>query len=34
MSLTHTAELNHVAPFKYLVALRHHTNEVAANPAT
>ena len=33
MSLIHTAELNHVAPFEYLVALQRHGNEVAANPA-
>ena len=33
MSLIHTAELNHVAPFEYLVALQRHSNEVAAHPA-
>ena len=32
MSLIHTAELNHVAPFEYLVALQRHANEVAADP--
>ena len=32
MSLIHTAELNHVAPFEYLVALQRHANEVAAHP--
>jgi len=34
MSLIHTAELNHVAPFEYLVALQRHAAELAANPAT
>jgi transposase len=33
MSLIHTAELNHVAPFDYLVALQRHAAELAANPA-
>jgi transposase len=33
MSLIHTAELNHIAPFDYLVALQRHAAEVAANPA-
>jgi len=33
MSLIHTAELNHVAPFEYLVALQRHAAELAANPA-
>jgi transposase len=33
MSLIHTAELNHVAPFEYLVALQPHAAELAANPA-
>ena len=33
MSLIHTAELNDVAPFEYLVALQRHSNEVAAHPA-
>ena len=33
MSLIHTAELNHVAPFEYLVALQRHGDAVAANPA-
>jgi hypothetical protein len=33
MSLIHTAELNHVAPFDYLVALQRHGAELAANPA-
>jgi transposase len=33
MSLIHTAELNHVAPFEYLVALQRHAVELAANPA-
>ncbi|MHB1608116.1 MAG: hypothetical protein ACYCXX_05670 [Acidiferrobacter thiooxydans] len=33
MSLIHTAELNHVAPFEYLVALQRHADAVAANPA-
>ena len=33
MSLIHTAELNRVAPFEYLVALLRHPVEVAASPA-
>jgi transposase len=33
MSLIHTAELNHVAPFEYLVALQRHAAELAAKPA-
>jgi transposase len=33
MSLIHTAELNDVAPFDYLVALQRHAAELAANPA-
>ena len=33
MSLIHTAELNHVAPFEYLVALQHHADEVTAHPS-
>jgi transposase len=33
MSLIHTAELNHIAPFQYLVALQRHATTVAANPA-
>ena len=32
MSLIHTAELNDVAPFDYLVALQRHHEAVAANP--
>ena len=32
MSLIHTAELNGVAPFDYLVALQRHHDEVAKNP--
>jgi hypothetical protein len=32
MSLIHTAELNRVAPFDYLVALQRHDEEVATNP--
>ncbi|WP_297388979.1 IS66 family transposase [Acidiferrobacter sp.] len=32
MSLIHTAELNHVAPFEYLVALQRHADEVTADP--
>jgi transposase len=32
MSLIHTAELNHIAPFEYLVALQRHATAVAANP--
>lgn len=33
MSLIHTAELNHVAPFEYLVALQRHAAELPSNPA-
>jgi hypothetical protein len=33
MSLIHTAELNHIAPFEYLVALQRNAAVVAANPA-
>jgi hypothetical protein len=33
MSLIHTAELNQVNPFDYLVALLQHADEVAANPS-
>ena len=33
MSLIHTAELNHIAPFDYLLALQRHAAELAANPA-
>ena len=33
MSLIHTAELNHVAPFEYLVALQQNAAQVAAHPA-
>jgi transposase len=33
MSLIHTAELNHIAPFDYLVALQRNADAVAANPA-
>jgi hypothetical protein len=33
MSLIHTAELNHVAPFEYLVALQRNAADLAANPA-
>jgi hypothetical protein len=33
MSLIHTAELNQVAPFEYLVALQRNAVELAANPA-
>jgi transposase len=33
MSLIHTAELNHIAPFDYLVALQRNAAAVAANPA-
>jgi transposase len=32
MSLIHTAELNGIAPFEYLVALQRHHQEVARNP--
>ena len=33
MSLIHTAELNGIAPFEYLVALQRHHQEVARNPS-
>ncbi|OYV74743.1 MAG: hypothetical protein B7Z66_15460 [Chromatiales bacterium 21-64-14] len=33
MSLIHTAELNHIAAFDYLVALQRHGDEVAAHPS-
>ena len=33
MSLIHTAELNDIAPFEYLVALQRNAAELAANPA-
>jgi len=33
MSLTQTAELNHVDPFDYLVQLQRHTAEIKTNPA-
>ncbi|MEJ0005992.1 MAG: transposase [Steroidobacteraceae bacterium] len=33
MSLIHSAELNHVAPFEYLVALQRNAADLAANPA-
>src|ERR1039458_5513551 len=33
MSLIHTAELNHIAPFEYLVALQRNAAELTANPA-
>ena len=33
MSLIHTAELNRIAPFDYLVALQRNAVAVAANPA-
>jgi transposase len=33
MSLIHTAELNDIAPFEYLVALQRHPNALAATPA-
>ena len=33
MSLIHTAELNHVAPFDYLVALLRHGDELIKAPA-
>jgi hypothetical protein len=33
MSLIHTAELNRIAPFDYLVALQRNAAAVAANPA-
>jgi transposase len=33
MSLIHTAELNQIAPFEYLVALQRNAAAVAANPA-
>lgn len=32
MSLIHTAELNGIAPFPYLVALQRHSEDVARNP--
>jgi hypothetical protein len=32
MSLIHTAELNQIAPFEYLVALQRHADDVATNP--
>jgi transposase len=34
MSLTHTAELNHVDPFDYLVQLQRHANDLQADPAS
>jgi transposase len=33
MSLIHSAELNHIAPFEYLVALQSNAEDLAANPA-
>jgi hypothetical protein len=33
MSLIHTAELNHIAPFEYLIALQQYAATVATNPA-
>ncbi len=33
MSLIHTAELNGIAPFEYLVALQRHHEDVARNPS-
>ena len=33
MSLIHTAELNHIEPFDYLVALQRHATALAASPA-
>jgi hypothetical protein len=33
MSLIHTAEMNRVEPFDYLVALLRHHKKVAATPA-
>lgn len=33
MSLIHTAELNHVAPWDYLLALLRHPVEIARDPA-
>jgi hypothetical protein len=33
MSLIHTATLNRVDPFAYLVALLHHTEDLAKDPA-
>lgn len=33
MSLIHTAELNHVAPFDYLVALQRNAADLVANPS-
>ncbi|MGH3117288.1 MAG: hypothetical protein ACRDQ2_09285 [Gaiellales bacterium] len=32
MSLIHTAELNGIAPFEYLVALQRHSRDVALDP--
>ena len=32
MSLIHTAELNHIEPFDYLVALQRHATALAASP--
>jgi transposase len=33
MSLIHTAELNHIEPFDYLIALQRHATALAASPA-
>ena len=33
MSLIHTAELNGIAPFEYLVALQRHHQDVALDPS-
>jgi len=33
MSLIHTAEINDIAPFEYLVALQRHAAELAATPS-
>ena len=33
MSLIHTAELNGVAPFEYLVALQRHHEDIARDPS-
>lgn len=33
MSLIYTAELNHVPPFEYLVALLQHADQVRGNPS-
>lgn len=33
MSLIHTAELNDIAPFEYLVALQQHHRKVALDPS-